>query len=125
MGGISLLTILRDQPTLEVSAFGHGRSLMSCTKHFLFFTWHHHHWRRAVSWAETYSSQETNMWGRPTSRDYVTCQTQYFCADCGKTKAEGYCGCDKAKADHCAVRLAWIAGAPAAELKAASRETAR
>ena len=98
---------------------------MACTKHFGVFTWHHHHWHRQVSWAETYSSSETNMWGRPTTQDYVTCQTQHFCRECGAIKAESFCGCDKAKADSCAIRLAWIAKAPSVDLTGDSRGTAR
>ena len=84
-----------------------------CTKHFLFFTWQHHHWHRSVSWAHTYSSEETNMWGRPTTNEYVTCQTLHFCSDCGTTKAEAFCGCDKAKADQCAIHRAWTEATPA------------
>ena len=80
---------------------------MACEKHVLFLTWHQHHWRRGVSWAETFSSRETNMWGRPTEHLSVTCQTHYYCTECGKTKREAFCGCDKEKADRCTIHRAW------------------
>ena len=87
--------------------------MAACTKHLLFFTWHHHNWHRTVSWADTYSSTETTMWGRPATSQYVTCQTHEFCSDCGKTRAEAFCGCDKAKADQCAIHRAWSEATPA------------
>ena len=82
---------------------------MSCTKRFLFLTWTHHDWHRAVSWAEQHDARETDMWGRGTTQEFVTCQTQYFCRKCGATKGVRFCGCDKSKADQCAVRLSYLA----------------
>lgn len=87
---------------------------MNCTKHFLFLKWTRHSWRRSVSWAEDYTAPQFDMWGRVTTDTYTTCQKQYFCSCCGKTKSAGYCGCDKAKAEQCALHRAWAAGAPAA-----------
>jgi hypothetical protein len=83
---------------------------MSCTKRFGFLRWTHHSWRRTVAFAERHVDPDTNMWGRPIEREYVTCQKQYFCSDCGKTKSSQYCGCDKARADQCAIYQAWLAG---------------
>ena len=85
---------------------------MSCTKRFLFLTWNRHQWRRTVSWAEGHVDPDTSMWGRPIARQYVTCQKQYFCECCGKTKRSTYCGCDKERADHCAIYQAWRSGQP-------------
>jgi len=78
----------------------------------LFFTWQRHNWHRNASWAETYSSKDTNMWGRPTTSEFVTCQTHYTCSECVKTKSEGFCGCDKTKADQCAIHRAYTAATP-------------
>jgi hypothetical protein len=94
--------------------------LMSCTKHFLFLTWHRHQWRRTVSWAEGHVHPDTSMWGRPIGREYVTCQKQYFCKDCGRTKKSVYCGCDKERADRCAIYQAWLAAKPQHTSAAAS-----
>ena len=83
---------------------------MACTKHFWFLHWTHHSWRRSVSWAENQTAPETSMWGRPIERQYVMCQKQSFCERCGKTKRSVYCGCDKERAEHCAIYQTWLAG---------------
>lgn len=81
---------------------------MSCTRHFLNFQWEHHSWRRRVSLAQTVPSQETNMWGRPVNSAFVRCHKQEVCEVCGKVRWAEDCICDTAKADRCAIRLAWI-----------------
>ena len=89
---------------------------MSCTKHFLFFHWTSHSWRRNVSWSGDDIARETDMWGQPNPHGYVSCLTEYFCSECGASKSGAYCGCDSDRADRCKVRLAWIAaGSPTHE----------
>lgn len=81
---------------------------MSCTKHFLNCQWERHSWRRTVTAAETIPTRETTMWGTVANTTYVRCHVRYMCDECGKTREEGNCLCDTARAEHCAVRLAWI-----------------
>lgn len=78
---------------------------MSCTKHFLSFEWTRHQWERQVTGTSRLSFQETDQWGRRFPSDYVMCQAQYVCRDCGAIREEGDCGCDPARAEHCKVRL--------------------
>lgn len=82
---------------------------MSCTKNFLNFQWDHHSWRRRVTATTTVPTRETTMWGGVAETTYVRCQAEYVCQECGTTREEGNCLCDTAVADHCPVRLAWIA----------------
>lgn len=82
---------------------------MSCMKHFLNFRWEHHSWLRRVTGTETVPSRETTMWGGGTNTTYVRCHAEHVCRECGETREEGNCLCDRAVADHCPVRLAWIA----------------
>lgn len=74
---------------------------MSCTKHFLMFEWTKHNWRQSASWADTYASRDTDMWGRTVSDPYVVCQPQYQCRDCGKELPGPSCTCDKDYAAQC------------------------
>lgn len=83
---------------------------MDCTKHFLNFHWEHHVWRRRVSAAERMWSSETDMWGRPVTGDYVRCVTEYVCDVCGKVRTDGFCHCDVARGDACAIRRAFLDG---------------
>lgn len=81
---------------------------MSCTSHFLNFEWEHHRWRRRVTATEYLPTQETNQWGRTVYGECVRCDTEYVCEECGKTKVEGSCICDKAVGEACAIRLACL-----------------
>jgi len=82
---------------------------MSCTKRFLNLKWDHHHWRTRVADAEVLEAQEADMWGRTVFRDYVRCDKQQVCDGCGAVRREKSCICEVAKAEQCAVYLAWRA----------------
>ena len=82
---------------------------MSCNRSFLNVRWEHHSWRRRVTATETVPIRETTMWGGVANTTYVRCHAEYVCRECGKTREEGNCLCDGAVADHCPVRLDWIA----------------
>jgi len=86
---------------------------MSCTKHFLGFTWERHAWQRRVAGADTRWFVETDKWGRQVTLDHVTCHIQYECAHCGAIRAGEECGCDLARAEVCPARLAYLAKQPA------------
>jgi len=81
---------------------------MSCDKHFLNLEWERHDWVRRVSATETHTSRQSDMWGRQVLGEYATCHAVYVCRACGKTRDGEECGCDKARADSCAVRLAYL-----------------
>ena len=87
---------------------------MDCTRHMLGVTWQHHDWDRRVTATENHVSDETDQWGRANESTYVTCHAEKVCRSCGAVRDDGECGCDKARADQCAVRLAHTraAGAP-------------
>ena len=86
---------------------------MSCTKHFLNFHWEHHTWRpRVTSW-EVVTGEETNMWARVMYRDYVRCDKQEVCAECGAVRHEVSCLCDMAKGERCTLLNAHKSGPPA------------
>jgi hypothetical protein len=81
---------------------------VACTKHFLKTEWEHHAWHRRVSSSEHVPSQQTDMWGRRITDEFVRCDTQQVCEVCGRTRDAGTCLCDSAQAERCRVRLAWI-----------------
>ena len=81
---------------------------MSCTKHFLNFTWERHRWRKRVTYAENAPQHETNMWGRVVDGAYTRCIKHDVCEVCGKTREDINCLCDCDVGDHCAIRRAWI-----------------
>jgi hypothetical protein len=81
---------------------------MSCTKHFLNLKWEHHHWRPRVTFTETLTHLETDMWARDVYRDHVRCHKQYVCEDCGAIREEASCLCDMKRADQCPPRLDWL-----------------
>ena len=84
---------------------------MSCTRRFLNFEWEHHTWRRRVTSAETLTLQETDMWARDVFRDYVRCDKEQICTECGKVRHQVSCHCDMAQAERCALLNEWRAGA--------------
>ena len=76
---------------------------MSCTKHFLNLTWAHHTWRpRVTSW-EVVTGEESNMWARTMYRDYVRCDKEQVCNECGEVRHVVSCLCDTSKAEKCAL----------------------
>ena len=81
---------------------------MGCTTHVLGFAWTHHDWHRSLLGTESAVFPERDMWGRPINIEHVTCHTQDVCGRCGATRAGTYCGCDKARAERCAFRLAGL-----------------
>jgi hypothetical protein len=84
---------------------------MSCSKHFLGFQWTRHAWQRRVTLSEPRMSRTTDQWGRVVPVEHVVCHAQYVCRTCGAVRDDGICGCDPAHAEHCAVRVAWLAEA--------------
>lgn len=76
-------------------------------------TRHRHTWRRRVTAARTVPTTETGMWGNTVTSTYVRCHAEYVCDQCGAVREEGNCMCDTSRAEHCAVRLDWLAGNPA------------
>jgi hypothetical protein len=96
---------------------------MSCTRRFLFFRWDRHAWDRRVALTTDWSARGTDMWSRAIPVDQVLCHTQYVCRTCGAVRDGTECGCDKAVADKCAVRLALLAEARGQESGPRSVET--
>jgi len=84
---------------------------MSCTKRFGNLEWQHHHWRPRVVAAETLTAQEPDMWARTVNRDYVRCDKQEVCDECGAVRHEKSCVCEVAHAERCIIYLAWRAEA--------------
>jgi hypothetical protein len=72
------------------------------------FRWDRHDWVRRVSATATHEMGAADMWGRAITHEHVTCHAEYVCASCGTVKAGEECGCDLARAEQCAVRLASI-----------------
>jgi hypothetical protein len=81
---------------------------MSCTRHFLNFTWEAHSWRRRVVASECVTTYETSMWGVDRREDFVRCDKEQVCTVCGKTRREVTCLCGKEFGEHCPPRCAWI-----------------
>ena len=67
-----------------------------------------HSWRRVVTSSDEVATRVTDMWGRVALEEHVRCHTRYVCDACGQVRDESDCICDPAKAQHCAVRLAWM-----------------
>ena len=80
---------------------------MSCTRQFLMLRWEHHTWRPRVTAAEHAPVSETNMWGRVVHSQFVRCQKQQTCTECGQTRPAENCICDTAHAEQCAIYRAW------------------
>jgi hypothetical protein len=81
---------------------------MACTKHFLNLEWEHHRWRNRVTLAEKLSTQETNMWGRAVTEEFVHCVKHGVCDVCGKAREDVNCLCDREVGERCPIRLEWI-----------------
>jgi hypothetical protein len=79
---------------------------MRCTQGMWNLGWPHH-WHRRVSFAETITAAENDMWARPTYRDYVHCEKHEQCDACGATRRHRSCMCNAAKAETCEIYLAW------------------
>lgn len=82
---------------------------MTCTRRFMNFQWEHHRWRRRVTAAEILTIQEPDMWARPVYRDYVRCDKEEVCEDCGKVRWAISCQCDMARGEACKLRREYLA----------------
>jgi hypothetical protein len=82
---------------------------MICTKRFLNLEWQQHQWRPRVVAAETLTAQEPDMWARTVNRDYVRCDKQEVCDECGAVRHQKSCVCEAAHAERCIIYLAWRA----------------
>lgn len=80
---------------------------MSCTRQFAGLGWSHHHWRRRVTGFEIREGQETNMWARPVYRDFVRCDTEEVCTECGAVRRQASCTCDIERGERCPRLLEW------------------
>jgi hypothetical protein len=76
---------------------------MSCTKHFLNLSWEQHSWRPRVTAWEIVTGEESNMWARTMYRDYVRCDKEQVCDQCGEVRHVVSCLCDTDKAEKCAL----------------------
>ncbi len=81
---------------------------MPCTKEVLNFKWQHHHWRPEVTHAEIVTVQEPDMWARTVERDYVRCEKQEVCDECGAVRNQVSCLCDMTKGERCQIRLDYL-----------------
>lgn len=66
-----------------------------------------HDWHTKVTFAETLTATEPDMWARPVVRGYVRCDQHEECSVCGETKHHRSCVCDASYAEHCAIYLDW------------------
>ena len=80
---------------------------MSCTKQILGVQWEHHNWQRRVSGFELREGQETNMWGRPVTRNFVRCDVEEVCATCGAVRHPASCTCDIERGEACPPLVEW------------------
>lgn len=82
---------------------------MSCTRGVLGLRWEHHDWHRRVSGFEIRRGLETNMWARAVERDFVRCDTEEVCAECGAVRRQWSCTCDIGRGETCPVLVEWRA----------------
>jgi hypothetical protein len=82
---------------------------MSCTRSFLGLRWEHHDWRRRVSGYEIRRGVEGTIWGREVERDFVRCDTEEVCADCGAVRHQANCTCDFERGETCPPLVEWRA----------------
>ena len=82
---------------------------MSCTKHFFNLEWQHHHWRPRVTAAEILTVDEPDMWARTVQRDYVRCDKEEVCEECGAVRHQVSCVCDMEVGEACPARLEYFA----------------
>ena len=77
---------------------------MACQKQLLNVRWEHHHWRPRVTAVETLNDcPETDMWARPVYRDYICCDKEEVCDECGRIRRPVSCLCDPERAERCAL----------------------
>ena len=81
---------------------------MSCSKHFLKVEWQHHHWSPRVTAAEILTVDEPDMWARIVEREYVHCQKEEVCSECGAVRHALSCVCEIDKGDECELRLRYL-----------------
>jgi len=84
---------------------------MSCTKHVLGFQWEHHSWRRRVSSFEIVTGPGSNMWARAVYQEYMRCDKEDVCEECGKIRRQVSCICDMERGERCKLRCASLAEA--------------
>lgn len=82
---------------------------MSCTRSYLGFRRPHHDWHRRVSGFEIRRGVEATIWGREVERDFVRCDTEEVCADCGSVRRRMSCTCDFERGAACPALLEWRA----------------
>ena len=87
---------------------------MNCTTRFLGVPIGRHRWHKEVTHTEIMTAQEPDMWGRSVCRDYVRCDKRQVCEVCGGIRHDVSCVCEPSRADHCAIRLAYLAKTGAA-----------
>jgi len=80
---------------------------MSCAKHVMGLHWQHHDWRRRVSGFEIREGEESTIWGRTVTRDFVRCDTEEVCTACGEVRRQGSCTCDIDRGERCPLLLEW------------------
>jgi hypothetical protein len=97
---------------------------MKCTTRILGIPWTRHAWRRRVASTETIPTGATDMWGRGLIVQSVRCRTEEVCEACGAVREAGYCMCDTARGEICAVRVAYLANRTDVSTAPASREPA-
>jgi hypothetical protein len=83
---------------------------MNCTRKILGIPVTRHAWRRRVASTDTIPAGATDMWGRGVIVERVRCRTQQVCSVCGATRDAGYCTCDPARGEVCAVRVDYLKG---------------
>ena len=105
------MTVTLVRRRLEAVVMLEKEAVMNCARHFLGFHWEQHTWNRRVAGTKNWSARGTDMWSRAIPVDQVTCHTEYVCESCGTVRDGAECGCDKAIAEKCAVRLAMLAEA--------------
>ena len=86
---------------------------MNCTTRFLGVPLGRHKWHKEVIHAEIMTAQEPDMWARTVYRDYVRCDKREVCEICGTVRRAVSCTCDPARGDQCAIRVEYLAKAPA------------
>ena len=70
--------------------------------------WQHHHWSPRVTAAEILTVDEPDMWARIVEREYVHCQKEEVCSECGAVRHALSCVCEIDKGDECELRLRYL-----------------
>jgi hypothetical protein len=78
---------------------------MGCARQFFGISWEHHAWRKRVTGYEILRALEPDMWARPVPRDFVRCDKEDVCSECGKVRHRFSCHCDLARGERCPLLL--------------------